>query len=103
MSSAISGKRETLNIRIRSKGRRLIDRATRMCGKNPADFILDAARLVAEEMQLDPERTSASPETHVDFLARFDASPALNGHPRKTIQEPAPWVSKACRCQCQCS
>lgn len=95
MSSAISGKRETLNIRIRPEERRLIDRAARVCGKNCADFILDAARLAADETLLDQVLISASPEAYADFLARLDAPPAANDRLRKTMHTPAPWDSKA--------
>jgi uncharacterized protein (DUF1778 family) len=42
-------KRETLNIRIKPEERSLIDRAAKTRGKNRTDFILDAARLAAEE------------------------------------------------------
>lgn len=94
MSSAISSKRETLNIRISPEERRLIDRAARMLGKNRTDFILDAARLAAEETLLDQVLISASPEAYADFLARLDAPPAVNDRLRKTMQTPAPWNNK---------
>ncbi|MCM1513175.1 MAG: DUF1778 domain-containing protein [Oxalobacter formigenes] len=45
-------KREMLNIRIKTEERNLIDCAARICGKNRTDFVLEAARLAAEEALL---------------------------------------------------
>lgn len=94
MATDASSKRETLNIRIRPEERGLIDRAARMRGKNRTDFILDAARLAAEETLLDQVLISASPEAYADFLARLDAPPAANDRLRKTMRTPAPWDSE---------
>ena len=46
-------RRATLNLRIRPEERNLIDRAAKARGKNRTDFVLDAARLAAEEALLD--------------------------------------------------
>ena len=48
-SQKAPSKRESLNIRIKSEERGLIDRAARARGKTRTDFILDAARLAAED------------------------------------------------------
>jgi uncharacterized protein (DUF1778 family) len=89
--SPAHAKRGTLNIRIRSEDRSLIDRAARAKGKNRTDFVLDAARLAAEETLLDQTIISASPEAYAAFLARLDMPPQANEHLRKTIQTTAPW------------
>jgi uncharacterized protein (DUF1778 family) len=49
----VPGKRESLDIRIEPEERGLIDRAAKARGKTRTDFILDAARLAAEEALLD--------------------------------------------------
>jgi uncharacterized protein (DUF1778 family) len=54
-------KRVTLNVRIKSEDRDLIDRAARARGKNRTDFILDATRAAAEETLLDQVLVAASP------------------------------------------
>jgi uncharacterized protein (DUF1778 family) len=46
-------RRETLNIRIRSEERGLIDRAAEIRGQSRTDFILEAAHRAAEETLLD--------------------------------------------------
>lgn len=83
--------RETLNIRIKIEERNLIDRAARARGKTRTDFILDAARLAAEEALLDQVLVSASPEAFSAFLARLDEPPRPNERLRKTMQTSAPW------------
>jgi uncharacterized protein (DUF1778 family) len=87
-------KRETLNIRIRPEDRGLIDRAARTRGKNRTDFILDAARLAAEEALLDQVIITANPESYAKFLARLDMPPRPNERLRKTMQTSAPWDEK---------
>lgn len=84
-------KRETLNIRINPEERNLIDRAAKTRGKNRTDFILDAARLAAEEALLDQVAMTVSPQADEQFLARLDMPPQANDRLRKTMQTPAPW------------
>lgn len=84
-------KRDTLNLRIKPEMRGLIDRAAKVRGKNRTDFILDAARMAAEEALLDQALLAVSPEAYTEFLARLDRAPAPNARLRKTLQTPAPW------------
>ena len=85
------GKRETLNIRIKPAERGLIDRAAKARGKNRTDFILDAARLAAEEALLDQAIIAVSQEAYAEFVARLDMPPGPNERLRKTMQTKAPW------------
>ncbi|WP_277980314.1 DUF1778 domain-containing protein [Sphingomonas phyllosphaerae] len=89
--NTVSGKRETLNLRIKPEERSLIDRAAKARGKNRTDFVLDAARQAAEEALLDQTIISASPEAYAAFLARLDMPPQPNERLRRTMQTPAPW------------
>ena len=89
--STAPGKRETLNIRIKPEERGLIDRAAKVRGKNRTDFILDAARLAAEEALLDQALTMVSPEAYAEFMARLDQPPQPNEQLRKTMRTPPPW------------
>lgn len=90
-SGTASAKRETLNIRIRPEERSLIDRAARSKGKNRTDFILEAARAIAEETLLDQTIIGVHPEAYARFLARLDQPAQVNEALRKTMQTPAPW------------
>ena len=75
MLAATAVKRETLNIRIKPEVRSLIDRAAKARGKSRTDFILDAARLAAEEALLDQVVITVSPQAYEQFLARLDMPP----------------------------
>jgi len=91
MPTTVEVKRETLNIRIKPEERNLIDRAAKTRGKNRTDFILDAARLAAEDALLDQVIISVSPEAYSQFLARLDMPPKPNERLRKTMQTSPPW------------
>ncbi|AWK15573.1 DUF1778 domain-containing protein (plasmid) [Candidatus Fukatsuia symbiotica] len=86
-----TARRETLNIRIKSEEKDLIDRAALTKGKNRTDFILEAARYAAEEALLEQIIIMASPEVHSEFLTRLDMSAAPNERLKQTMQKSAPW------------
>ena len=91
MHAAAEPKRETLNIRIKPEVRDLIDRAAKSRGKNRTDFILDSARLAAEDALLDQVIMSVSPQAFEQFQARLDMAPKPNDRLRKTMLTSAPW------------
>ena len=91
MQAASQVKRETLNIRIKPEERNLIDRAAKTRGKNRTDFILDAARLAAEEALMDQVIITVSPQAYAQFLARLDMPAQPNERLVKTMQAAAPW------------
>lgn len=86
-----TGKRDTLNIRIKPEVRGLIDRAAEAVGKTRTDFVLDAARHAAEEALLDRTLITMSPSAYAEFVARLDAPPKPNARLRRTMKAPAPW------------
>ncbi|QPC95599.1 DUF1778 domain-containing protein [Mesorhizobium sp. INR15] len=89
--STPQNKRETLNIRIKPEERSLIDRAAKARGKNRTDFVLEAARMAAEEALLDQAVIAANPEAYAAFLARLDMPPEPNERLRETMRTSAPW------------
>jgi uncharacterized protein (DUF1778 family) len=84
-------KRYTLNLRIKPALRGLIDRAAALSGKNRTDFVLDAARVAAEDALLDRTVFAISPKAHAEFLKRLDEPPRPNDRLRRSLQTPAPW------------
>lgn len=84
-------KRETLNLRIKPELRGLIDRAASLTGKNRTEFVLEAARLAAEDALMDRTVLEVDPRTYSEFLARLDAPPEPNDRLRRTLETPAPW------------
>ena len=91
MHAVTDAKRETLNIRIKPEVRDLIDRAAKSRGKNRTDFILDSARVAAEDTLLDQVIMTVSPQAFEEFQARLDMPPKANARLLKTMLTPAPW------------
>jgi len=83
--------RETLNIRIGTEARSLIDRAANARGQNRTDFILDAARRAAEDTLLDRALISVSKKAYAEFIARLDEPAKPNEQLRRTMRAPLPW------------
>ena len=52
-TAKLTGRRNTLNLRIKADDRGLIDRAARLTGKTKTDFVLDAARYDGDVIRLD--------------------------------------------------
>ncbi len=90
----VPGKRESLNIRIKPEERALIDRAAKARGKTRTDFILDAARLAAEQALLDQMLIVTNQDSYAALVTRFDQAPVPNERLTKTMQTPAPWDQK---------
>jgi uncharacterized protein (DUF1778 family) len=82
---------ESLNLRITTDLRQLIDRAAAVTRRNPTDFILEAAGRAAEDTLLDRSVLLLSPKAYRQFLARLDAPPRPNKRLLKTTRTPAPW------------
>ena len=84
-------KRDTLNLRIKSDDRGLIDRAAELTGKTRTDFVLEAARRAAIDALSDRSLFSVDAKTYAKFVAALDALPRPNDKLRRTMQTPAPW------------
>ena len=91
VSERESGKRDTLNLRIKPEVRGLIDRAAELVGKNRTDFVLDAARRAAEDALMERTVFAFNAKVYRAFVARLDAPPKPNSRLRKSLQTPAPW------------
>lgn len=91
MHAITESKRETLNIRIKPEVRDLIDRAAKSRGKNLTDFILESARIAAEDILLDQVIMVIGPQAFEQFQTRLDMPPNPNDRLRKTMLTPAPW------------
>ncbi len=85
--------RETLNLRIKPSDRSLIDRAASLTGKTRTDFVLQAARIAAENALLDSTLLTITPGAYADFIARLEAPPAPNDRLKRSIAAKPPWPS----------
>jgi uncharacterized protein (DUF1778 family) len=83
--------REPLHMRIRPEDRSLIDHAAKLTGKNRTDFVLDAARLAAQNTLLDRAVIPVNEKAYAAFIALLDMPPQPNQRLRKSLQTPALW------------
>ena len=88
---APTAQRETLNFRVKTADRNLIDRAARLLGKSRTDFMVESARQAAQDALLDQTLFTVSPKIRATFVARLDAPPAPNEKLRRMMTTPAPW------------
>lgn len=93
-SNMNSARRKTLNIRIKSDEKALIDRAAHAKGKNRTDFILEAVRAAAQDALLDQVMITTNSQAYAEFLARLDMPPKQNERLQRTMQTSAPWDEK---------
>jgi len=83
--------RKPLNMRIKPVDRCLIDHAAELTGKNLTDFVLDAARMAAQNTLLDRSVIPVSEKAYAAFVALLDAPPNPNERLRKSLSTPAVW------------
>lgn len=80
-----------INMRVLPETRSLIDRAAELTGKNLTHFVLDAARMAAQNVLLDRSVIPLNDKSYASFVALLDAPPQPNERLRKSLQTPAPW------------
>jgi uncharacterized protein (DUF1778 family) len=90
-TKARTAQRETLNFRVKTADRNLIDRAARLLGKSRTDFMVESARQAAQDALLDQTLFKVNPKIRAAFVARLDAPPAPNEKLRRMMTAPAPW------------
>lgn len=81
----------TINLRASVKIRDLIDRAAALLGQNRSVFMLDSARLRAEDVLLDQKLFSLNDKQYQDFLDLLDEPPKPTEELRKLFSAKAPW------------
>ena len=81
----------TINLRVNSATRDLIDSAAEIAGKSRSQFILDSARQSAEAVLLDQRLLTLAPDAFEAFTAALDAPVAPNAALRKLMNTSPPW------------
>jgi uncharacterized protein (DUF1778 family) len=81
----------TINLRASANLRDLIDRAAALLGQNRTEFMLDSARLRAEDVLLDQRLFSLDEKQYQDFLNLLDEPPRPTEELRKLLTTKAPW------------
>lgn len=81
----------TVNLRLQSSARDLIDRAAAVQGKSRTEFMVEAARREAEAVLLDQCFFALGDKAFATFVATLDRPPADNPRLRKLLRTSAPW------------
>jgi uncharacterized protein (DUF1778 family) len=88
--TASDAQTHAVNLRVRHDVRALIDRAAKAQGKTRSEFMIDAARRVAEESLLDQTLLRVDRETYDYFLEVLDRPPDGEGFER-LMAAAKPW------------
>ena len=91
-STSTKPRRDTLNLRIPTAERNLIDRAASSTGQTRTDFILGAARRAAEDTLLDRAILSVGAKAYAEFIKRLEAPAQPNARLRRTMRDIPPWA-----------
>lgn len=81
----------TVNLRLHSTARDLIDRAAAVQGKSRTEFMVEAARREAEAVLLDQCFFGLSDKAFTTFVAALDRPPTDNPRLRKLLRTSSPW------------
>ena len=79
------------NLRVTPEDQVLIDRAVSASGLTRTDFVLQAARMAAQELLVEQTWLSVGAESFERFAAALDARPQANERLRRTMTAPKPW------------
>ena len=90
-SQASAPRKVLINLRVSTSDRDLIDHAAARQGKNRSEFMLEAARSVAEDALLDRVLFRLGPDQFAAFAALLDTPPKPNEHLDTLLTTPAPW------------
>lgn len=83
----------SINLRVLSEQRDLIDHAARLIGKNRSDFMLEAACERAQSILLDQVFFGLDAEKFQKFNAILDAPPCPNQGLNRLMAVNVPWAS----------
>lgn len=81
----------SINLRIESGTRQLIDDAAAILGKTRTEFMIDSARREAIDVLLDHRLFELSPERYEAFLQALDNPPAAGPKLRALLRRVPAW------------
>lgn len=79
-----------VNLRMSEDIRDLIDHAARSRSKTRSEFMIEAARIAAEDALLDQTLVRADPKTYTKFVKLLDQPPSGKGYERLMAAR-TPW------------
>lgn len=81
----------TINVRLSTRTRDLIDTAADLMGKTRSEFILDSVRQHAIDVLLDQRLFSLGEKEYEAFVDALDNPPEPPARLKALLREPAPW------------
>jgi uncharacterized protein (DUF1778 family) len=81
----------TINLRLQSTARDLIDQAAAAQGKTRTEFMVEASRRAAEAVLLDRCLFTLNDKEFARFQAALDKPPTDNPRLRRLLRKSAPW------------
>lgn len=90
-TSDFQARAKAVNLRIREDIRLLIDRAAKTQGKSRSEFMIDAARLAAEDALLDEALVRVDQAAYDRFVEILDRPPDADAFAR-LMSAPRPWA-----------
>jgi len=81
----------TINVRVPTALRDLIDNAAAAVGKTRSDFILESARQRATDVLLDQRLFSLDADQHAAFMSALEAPAAPNQKLKDLMSRKSPW------------
>ena len=85
------GAKGSVNLRIETRTRQLIDDAAAVLGKTRTEFMIESARKVAIDVLLDQRLFVLDPERYDAFVHALDDSPAPGPKLRALLRRAAAW------------
>jgi uncharacterized protein (DUF1778 family) len=81
----------SINLRVPTVTRQLIDTAAAAVGKSRTEFMLESARQHAIDVLLDQRLFVLDPEQHDAFMQALDNPPKPNAALKKLMSSKSPW------------
>jgi uncharacterized protein (DUF1778 family) len=81
----------SINLRIGTQTRSLIDEAAAVLGKTRTEFMVDSARKTAIDVLLDQRLFAADPQRYDAFAKALDHPPAPGPKLRALLRRSTPW------------
>lgn len=91
VSEGSSRREATINLRISTQTRDLIDTAAEVAGKSRTDFVLESARQHAVDVLLDQTLFHLDEASYATFLEKLDHRPEPNEALEALFRKKAPW------------
>lgn len=89
--ATVSDNKGSINLRIESSTRRLIDDAAAILGKTRTEFMIESARLQAVDVLLDQRLFSLDPARYDAFMSALDNPPAPGQKLRALLNRTPAW------------